>query len=430
MNLSTQLESFLTAESLALIRLIRTEAERLDLPLYLVGGSVRDLLMGRVVKDFDLTVEGDATRLAESVLRKFAGKVLFHTRFGTATWTLDETTFKRLDVPMLGASSFPPFLDFISARSETYSQPGALPTIKRSHIDDDLRRRDFTINAMALRLDGRFWGRLHDPLHGQADLERKLIRILHPRSFVDDPTRMLRAVRYAMRYEFRIEPGTSNLINDEARAVLARLSGERLRHEIDLMFDESNPSAMLYRLAELNLLSPIDPVLARANFRLPFLEILSAEFGEFTIPDVLTFKRTLGWILWLMHLSDYDVETIAKRLDFPALLTKSARAAASLQNSLPSLISSKPSQWTFYLEDLPSIAVYAVYLMRREPALRDYLVSWRNIKPRTTGNDLKERGLEPGPRFAEILRQLRAAWLDGEVKTTEEESELLDKILR
>ena len=428
MNLSDKLESFLTAESLALIRLIKTEAERLNLPLYLVGGSVRDLILGFPVKDFDLTVEGDAAQLAESILRRFAGRVIFHTRFGTATWTLDETTFRRLDVPMLGASSFPPFLDFISARSETYSQPGALPTVKRSTIDDDLRRRDFTINAMALRLDGRFWGKVHDPLGGQTDIERGLMRILHKNSFIDDPTRMLRAVRYALRYGFEIEPETLNLINDEARQGLSRLSGERLRHEIDLMFEESNPSEMLHRLAELNILGPIHPSLEHANFQLPFLEILSLEYGEFTIPDIMTFKRTLGWILWLMPLSEYDIDMIAKRLDFPVLLAKSARAASSLLNQLPSFVSRRPSQWTFYLEELPSIAVYAVYLMRREPALRDYLVSWRNIKPTITGNDLKDRGLEPGPKFAGILRQLRSAWLDGEVKSKEEETRLLEKL--
>lgn len=429
MNLSAQLERFLNPESLALIRLIKTEAERLDFPLYLVGGSVRDLLLGRPVRDFDLTVVGEARKLAEAVLRKYAGKVLFHARFGTATWTLDETTFKRLDVPLLGASSFPPFLDFISARSETYSQPGALPTITRSSIDDDLRRRDFTINAMALRLDAAHWGNLYDPLGGQVDLEQKFIRILHSGSFVDDPTRTLRAVRYAERYGFAIEPETRRLIDDEARDVLSHLSGERLRHEIDLMFEESEPSSMLHRLAELNLLRPIHEALARTNFELPFLEVLSSDFGEFTIPNVLTFKRTLGWILWLMPLSDYDVESISKRLDFPALLTKSARAASALLNHLPMLVTSSPSQWTFYLEEMPSISVYAVYLARRESALRDYLVHWRNVRPTITGDDLKARGLQPGPKFADILRQLRAAWLDGEVTSKEEEEQLLVKLL-
>src|SRR5512138_3566217 len=110
MNLSTRLDSFLTAESLALIRLVKAEAERLDLPLYLVGGSVRDLLLGRMINDFDLTVEGDAADLAEAVLKHYAGKTVFHSRFGTATWTLDDTTFKRLNIPLLDSSGLPAFL--------------------------------------------------------------------------------------------------------------------------------------------------------------------------------------------------------------------------------------------------------------------------------------------------------------------------------
>ena len=119
MNLSEQLTSTLSPESQVLIRLIKTEAEHLDLPLYIVGGSVRDFLLGRAIRDFDFTVEGDASRLAESLLRKYAGKVVFHNRFGTATWTLDETTFKRLDVPLVGTSVFPSIMELVSARSET-----------------------------------------------------------------------------------------------------------------------------------------------------------------------------------------------------------------------------------------------------------------------------------------------------------------------
>lgn len=426
MNLSDRLESFLTAEAQAVIRLIKTEAERLDVPLYIVGGSVRDLLLGRATKDFDFTVEGDAAKLADALLRKYAGRVVFHSRFGTATWTLDETTFKRLNVPLLGASAFPPFLDLISARSEIYTQPGALPTVRRSHIDDDLRRRDFTLNAMALRLDGSHYGQLYDPLGGQADLARGLIKVLHERSFVDDPTRMIRAVRYADRYGFEIGQETSRLIDDEARDVLSRLSGERLRHELDLVFEESNPSAMLYHLGDLDLLRPIHPSLLQGNFQLPFIDILPAEFGEITIPDVLSFRRTLGWILWLMPLSAFDIDMISKRLDFPAPLTKSVQAASVLLAKLHSMIAWKPSQWTFYLEELPSISVYAVYLMRMEPALREYLVNWRKIRPATTGNELKQRGLQPGPRYADILNQLRAAWLDGDVTTREEEAKLLE----
>jgi tRNA nucleotidyltransferase (CCA-adding enzyme) len=430
MNLSEQLESFLTADWLAVIRLVRTEAERLDLPLYIVGGSVRDLILGRAIKDFDFTVEGDASALAEAILRKYAGKVVFHHRFGTATWAPDETTFKRLNVPRLGFPDSPASLDLISARSETYSQPGALPTVQRSSIDDDLRRRDFSINAMALRLDGKYYGELVDPLGGQADLERGRVRFLHDNSFLDDPTRMLRAVRYAGRYEFVIEPDTLAHINDEAKAVLSRLSGERLRHEFDLIFEEKNRAAMLNRLAELGLLQPVHPVLQFTSPLLPVPDELPSELGPFIFSELLSFKQTLGWILWLMPLPVSDIVEIARRLDFPASLAAAARAAAALLTSLPSYTDWKPSQWTFRLDELPDLAVYAVYLVTGNENIRKYLLTWRTMKPAVNGSDLKQRGLEPGPRFAEILRTLRAAWLDGEVRSRDDEKKLLDTLLQ
>ncbi len=429
MNLSEQLESFLTSESMAVVRLVKAEAERLKLPLYIVGGSVRDLLLGHVIKDLDFTVEGDAAILAEALLRKYAGRVVFHQRFGTATWTLDESTFKRVNIPLPGTSEFSPFLDLISARSETYSQPGALPAVQRSTIGDDLRRRDFSINAMALRLDGKYYGELVDPLGGQVDLERGQIRVLHDRSFIDDPTRMLRAVRYAGRYEFEIESNTLSLIDDEAKAVLAGLSGERLRHEIDLIFEEKNRAAMLNRLAELGLLRPIHPALQFTSPLLPPPEEVPAELGPFARPDSLSIKQTLGWILWLMPLPVPDIEEISKRLDFPAPLAAAARAASSLFADLSSFRGWKPSQWTFHLDDLPALAVYAVYLVTKNENLRDYLLTWRAIKPTINGNHLKQRGLEPGPRFAEILRRLRSAWLDGEVRNQEEEKSLLNRLV-
>jgi tRNA nucleotidyltransferase (CCA-adding enzyme) len=429
MNLSERLDTFLTAESMSVIRVVKTEAERMDLPLYIVGGSVRDLMLGRPTKDFDFTVEGDAERLAESIRRKYAGRIVFHHRFGTATWSPDDTTFKRMHFPIRDSDAFPPFLDLISARKEIYSRPGALPTVERSTIDDDLRRRDFTINAMALRLDGTHYGNLHDPLGGQADLERGLVRILHEKSFIDDPTRMLRAVRYAGRYGFEIEPDTLRLMDDEAQAVLSRLSGERLRHEFDLLFEEQDPSALFGRLYELGLIEPVHPSLAAANFHLPALEAPAPEYGDFVIPDIMSFRQTLGWTLLLMPISIAEIDEIAKRLDFPVSLARSARAASSLRSRLPSLQHSKPSQWTFTLDELPALSVYAVYRGTEDPALRQYLSQWRKVKPTFDGDDLKQRGLEPGPRFAEILRQLRAAWLDGDVKSEEEELKLLEKLV-
>ena len=154
------------------------------------------------------------------------------------------------------------------------------------------------------------------------------------------------------------------------------------------------------------------------------------EFGQFSIPDILSFRQTLGWILYLVNLPLSDIEAIAKRLAFPALLTKAIVGASSIDKNMPSFKDWKPSQWTFYLDEIPSLAVYALYLMNMGLGFHDYFVIWRNVKPFTTGYSLKQLGLEPGPKFKEILTHLRAAWLDGEIETEEEEKILLADLLK
>jgi len=430
-NLKTKLESALSEDHLHLLHVIADIAGSFGYPIYIVGGSVRDLMLGRSINDFDLTVEGDAGTFAESMMRKLGGKILIHAKFGTARWTPTESTFERLTVPILRPENFPPFLDFVTARSETYSQPGALPTVKKSSLKDDLRRRDFTINAMAMRLDGSHFGELVDITSGRSDLERGLIRVLHPKSFVDDPTRVFRAVRYAGRYAFEIEPDTLKLFNDEAKSVLAELSGERLRHEFDLMFDEESSHMMWEKLKELGVLSVIHPALSVGdpNTLVEIVDKSAEGFGGFAVDDILSFRQTLGWVLVLMNLAEKDIEEIAERLAFPALLTKTARAASVLLGDLPGFKEWKPSQWTFQLDRLPSLAIYAVWLATSTKALHEYLVKWQNINPFTSGDDLKKHGLTPGPEYKEILSNLRAAWLDGEVTTQDEEIKLRNRLI-
>ncbi len=429
-NYSDLLKHSLDGARLELLHLLAYQAALLRMPLYLVGGVVRDILLGRAVKDFDLVVEGNSAEFAEYIVRKFGGKTLIHSKFMTATWVVNESTFKRLNFPSFRSSWHLSF-DLVSARYEIYSQPGALPTVKRSTIDDDLRRRDFTINAIAIRLDGDHFGELFDPLDGQKDLENKLIRVLHDKSFVDDPTRIFRAVRYAVRYGFEIDPGTLKLINDETQGVLSQLSGERIRHEFDLIFEEENANTVLERLQDLNVIRAIDSVLQ--NTVVNWLSVLTGKpeegFSDFSTPDILSFRQTLGWILYLVNLSKTEVERIAKRLAFPVLLTKAVIGASSIKRDMPSFKDWKPSQWTFYLDQFPLLSVYATYLMHMELGFQDYFTIWRNVKPFTSGYTLQQRGLEPGPKYKEILNRLRAAWLDGEVQREEEEKKLLEKLL-
>jgi tRNA nucleotidyltransferase (CCA-adding enzyme) len=433
-NYSDLLEESLDGPRLELLHLLAHQASLLRVPLYLVGGVVRDMLLRRPVKDFDLVVEGDSAAFAEYIVRKFGGRILIHARFGTATWVPNESTFKRLNVPVFQELETPLAFDLVSARSETYEFPGALPTVKRSTIQDDLHRRDFTINALAIRLDGDRFGELFDPLDGMSDLEKRLIRVLHAQSFMEDPTRILRAARYSGRYYFQLEPETRTLINGEARAVLMQLSGERLRHEFDLMFDEKNTIMMLEQLDNVDVLKLIHPVLRPIMYRSPLEHSFSDDLTGIVLPNILSFHQTLGWVMWLITLEIKEIETIAKRLAFPSVLTKATLAASKLYAEFPSIVGRRDSQKTFYLDGFPLLSVYAVSIFAAwdstyKQILAAYLSRWRHVKPYTTGTDLKNLGLEPGPRYAEIIRQLRTAWLDGEIKTDMEEKALLDRLL-
>jgi tRNA nucleotidyltransferase (CCA-adding enzyme) len=404
--------NLIPSEKQNLLSEIAAQAESLGMPCYVVGGFVRDLLLGQPINDLDIVVEGDAVKLGKSLVEKFGGKLTPHHKFHTAIWDISSTFNVERST-----------LDLITARSETYSHSGALPTVKPSTIEDDLRRRDFTINAMAIRLDGVHFGELLDPLNGQDDLEKKIVSVLHPHSFIDDPTRIFRAVRYEQRYSFIIHPPSLILVNPESLAVLQTLSGERIRHELDLIFGEDNSYQMIVRLGELDVFKWIHP-------ELPMFNSGHSDFLEMdTVLDIPASRTTMGYVLWLMDLWEAAILSIARRLNFSSDLTHSVWGASQLKKSLPFLVNSSPSIWASALEKLPLLSIYAAYLVSGEKALLDYLSFWRHVKPRTTGDDLKARGLESGLRYGEILTRLRAAWLDGEVNSEKEEKELLNRLL-
>lgn len=407
-------ENLLTSLSdsqLDLLRRLADESAALGFPIYLVGGSVRDLALGRPVLDFDLVLEGDAIALGHSLVSKLGGKLTVHTKFRTAKWFPALSNFQ--------PSNLPTCVDLISARSETYKHPAALPAVKMGTLPDDIRRRDFTLNTLAIRLDGEHFGELRDELGGMDDLKNGLVRILHPRSFMDDPSRMFRAARYEQRYGFKIEPQTLALI-PEARPLIEKLSGQRIRHELDLMLGEPNAESMLARLADLDLLEPIHPALtwdvttwARMQYKVNSIE-----------------ER---WLLWLMSLTENEITSLNVRLKFTASLLKSLLASSKIFSMLSSFADLKPSQCVERLDNLPLTAVSVVTLVAQgqpRQGLEKYLSEWRHIKPKTTGADLKNLGIAPGPKYQEILSHLRAAWLDGEVSSANEEKILLENYLK
>ncbi len=230
---------------------------------------------------------------------------------------------------------------------------------------------------------------------------------------------MYRAVRYERRYGFKIAKDTLALI-PEARPLVEKLSPQRIRHELDLILDEPNAVSMLKRLDELDLLSCIHPALA--NFDQSNLATLKSD-------DAVLQNRNSRWALWLMHLTDQEIEFINDRLHFRADLLKILRSVALLETNLTAIVGLKPSEAVVVLEGYSFKALEVVSAALPEGEIKNtlsrYLSDWWHVKPKTTGHDLKKRGIPPGPKYNEILRRLRAAWLDGEVKTEEEEKNLL-----
>lgn len=398
-----------------LLRHIDQQAALLGFSAYLVGGSVRDLLLNLPVLDLDIVLEGDAIPLAQALKNRYGGTLTLHTKFRTATWQ-----------PPQG-----PSLDLITARRETYSEPAALPDVSPSSLADDLARRDFSINTLALRLADQSLIDLHN---AQTDLANGLIRVLHPQSFRDDPTRLYRAVRYETRYRFQIAPDTLALIPD-ALPFVQKLTAERLRHELDLVFNETRPARILSRMDELGLLQAVLPNVLPWDSdiaqRLDSALALPAppEWGLGPTFSGQPLNQVLGYALWFAGLNRSQLALLHTRLNFPLAVFKTTQALADLLADVPALTDAVPSAWVRRLEEVPLLAIYAAHHISGQAPLKRYVTEWRHLHPQTDGQVLKALGLPPGPRYAEILSRLRAAWLDGEISTPEQEQTLLHILL-
>ncbi len=383
-------------------------ATRLQQPLYLVGGFVRDALLGLTPDDFDLVVEGSAPQLARALAKTYGGNVLVHPPFGTATWTTAQ-----------GEA-----IDLASARTETYARPAALPTVSvPASIHADLSRRDFTLNTLTVRIDGAYFGELLDPHGGHADLIAGIVRVLHPQSFVDDPTRLFRAARYEQRLNFRLADETLALIPG-AWDALAALTPDRLRHECELIFREPRASAMLERLQALELLRRVHPALrwgADAARRAENLRAWPSADWQLPAPPE---PDALYLSLLLADATPSEIVEALTRLNVDRAIFEAVQSALALQPTW-----TRPSEAVAVLDHLSELTIIAAYVVRGDPDLSAYLSQWRLVRATTTGDDLIARGLPPGPRFKDLLWQLRAARLDGEVRTDHDEIELLGRLI-
>ncbi len=427
----------------AMVLAVSQEAAELDMPLYFVGGLVRDLLLGHSPTDLDMIVEGDAIKLAKTLQEAFGGLVHTHRRFGTAKWFVTPDMWQQVSDQFLSNPQLddltgfePATIDFVTARTEFYRKPSALPEVERGSIKLDLHRRDFTINTLAVRLDGAHLGELLDFYNGRLDLQRGLIRVLHSLSFIDDPTRILRAVRYEQRLDFVIEPRTTELIAD-ALPMMDRVTGDRIRHEIERALKEADPVRVMHRLYDLGVMRQIHPALrwtqetAVAYERVP--EIL--EDPDWLAASGIDSPLFLYFALWLLPLKAGEKEAVMVRLKVRKTTHDDVVSAVDIQESLAELPKEpKPSEVVFALRFFLPRSLLVVRTAsadaRTAELLDKYVKEWMHVKTAVTGDTLRKMGLKPGPEFAIILDRLLAARLDGEVTDEIGERALLEDVFK
>jgi tRNA nucleotidyltransferase (CCA-adding enzyme) len=369
-------------------------------PAYLVGGAVRDLLRGAVAVDLDLAVEGDARSMARALADRLGGTAREHERFGTATVRAEELSF-----------------DLAATRTETYDEPGALPRVEPAPLSEDLRRRDFTINAMAIALAGDDLGHLYDPHGGLADLEGGVVRVLHGGSFLDDPTRLLRAVRYETRLGFRMDQDTERAARAAvAEDAMSTVSGGRVRDELmDLLAEHEAPAAVEL-MRDLGLDRALHPALD------PDPELVaSASLGAVAIgadrglaalaalcagaPEELD-----PWIAGL-HLEARERDGVSRAARVAPLLARELRERERTPSELRDLLGGEPPE---------ALALALALGAPSEPILR-WVTELSGVRLEIGGDDLLAAGVPEGPAVGHALEETLRRKLDGLVAGREDE---------
>jgi tRNA nucleotidyltransferase (CCA-adding enzyme) len=408
---------------LNILRLSGVVAGDMGVQAYLVGGAVRDMLLRNHNLDIDLVVEGEGIPFARRLAETVPGcRVRPHEKFGTAV-LLFEDGFK---------------IDVATARHEYYASPGALPTVEMSSIKRDLYRRDFTVNTLAISLHRQTFGKVMDFFGGVRDIKDKIIRVLHNLAFVEDPTRILRAVRFSTRFSFTVDKHTLSLLKRAVKiGVFDKVEGMRLKNELIHILDEKNPLRPLQLAADLGILRAVHPALAMPPQALALVEscVETLAWWKYLFAD----DKLQPWLVHFLaltdHASDEDFQETASRFSIPPstrnALTK-ARAVAKTALMSLGRGDAKPSEITRALDALPMETL--LFMMAKtgrdhaRRAISDYIVKFRYIRPSLTGADLIAMGYEPGRRLGAALAALKEAKLDGVVKNPDEERALAEKL--
>lgn len=411
----------LSPASLLVLGAVESASAAEGVSTYLVGGAVRDLLLGLPLADLDIVVIGDATAVAHRVALGTGARLTPHEPFNTAALTWPDGLR----------------LDMTSARREVYPSPGALPVVSPGDLDDDIRRRDFTVNAMAAAIgDGRL-GPVIDPLHGMADLEQGLIRVIHPRSFQDDPTRLLRAVRYEQRLSALVRPRGRQFALEAltARAVAAAVASdamstvsvERRVAEFRRLVLEPDACAMLERLVALRLLRGVHPALTWDAERRRACEFLTAALGWTATDDEGVWAARLGVLA--PEVTEVSVKTFAREMRLSAYAASILRdsAAASAVAARIAAPQSDARLGGLLADYLPvALALTAAMRPATSVAIEHYLRRVRTVRPSLGGHYLRARGVEPGPVYRLALRALLDFKRDAPDASPAEERAFLD----
>lgn len=384
----------LTPDQQRWVRAASGVAEELSCEAYVVGGVVRDLLLGRESRDMDLTLIGDASRFAERLAERLDGEVVARSQFMTYKISLGEAV-----------------LDVATARRETYERPGALPSVSPGTLQDDLARRDISINAMAVALDEGMSDGPIDPFNGRDDLRAGLVRVLHSGSFVDDATRIIRTIRYGARLGFQIESGTRELLLRGLHH-LDDISADRLRQEFELMLGEAKVASVVESALGLGVLRAVHPSLEPGQAALSAIRRLDDE------PP--SEDRSLAAIsVMALGGTESDITSLAVRLNLGSRWRTVIQDTGRLSGVVGSLARSQPANSELYekLAIYNGTAIRSVMLASEDEVASEMLALFLNelsqVETDLRGEDILAMGVEQGPAVGELLRKLKAARLDG-----------------
>lgn len=398
--------------------------DKLNFPVFIVGGVVRDLFLGIENYDIDIVVEGDGIKYARELSRSCEGRIKSHEKFRTAVVILTDG-FK---------------IDVATARREFYEYPAALPKVELSSIKKDLYRRDFTINAMAIQLNQKHFGKLIDFFGGQKDLRIGIIRVLYNLSFVEDPARIIRAIRFEQRYNFKIDRATEDFLKKAIDdKLLSRLGKKRITEELIIILKEKNPLKSLKRMTELGALKYI----------LPEVELDEDTVERFNkVKDNYYFwKRNISdekielWVIYfcclIRNLKKSQIQRIYKKLIIKQKSLDKINNCYSNLDQIIKMISQKNkiSPSVIYLK-LKGLSNETLFLAIAESdtniakeRIKNYFKKYKKESLYISGKELKELQVKPGPIYSQILNKLLCAQLDGEVKNKRDEIRFVKNIL-